>query len=181
MIKNEDLECLIGENIYLRPIQLKDTETIIQLRNSLDVRKNFIFQEDFTKNGHEKWLNENVFAGKAVQFMIHLREGNVVGSVYLRDIDAVNKKAEFGIFIGNTIFRGRGVGTEAAMLITEFGFEKLKLEKIFLRVFVENIGAIKSYVKAGFIQEGIFKNDVYINGKPRDIMFMAKFKINQGV
>lgn len=170
---------LIGEKIFLRSIQMEDTETILKLRNSLDVRKKFIFQEDFTEEGHEEWMCQKVFTGLVEQFMICLKDGTAIGSVYLRDIDSKNKKAEFGIFIGSNGFRAKGIGTEATMLITNFGFEILNLEKIFLRVFADNIGAIKCYEKAGFVQEGLFKKDIYIDGKPKDLIFMAKFNENK--
>ena len=40
-----------------------------------------------------------------------------VGSTYLRDIDKKNNKAEFGIFIGEKEYWGKGFGNEATKLI----------------------------------------------------------------
>ena len=57
-------------NIYLKPIDEKDTDLIIKWRNNSKVRKNFIFQEKLTKEIHEKWLKDKVFTGNVVQFII---------------------------------------------------------------------------------------------------------------
>ena len=38
--------------VYLRPITLEDTENIVKWRNTNRVRKNFIYQKPFTKEGH---------------------------------------------------------------------------------------------------------------------------------
>ena len=38
--------------VYLRPITLEDTDRIIRWRNSDRVRKNFIDQRPFTRQGH---------------------------------------------------------------------------------------------------------------------------------
>ena len=45
--------------------------------------------------------------------------------------------------------------------------------KIFLRAFADNQAAIRSYEKAGFVQEGYFKDEVRIDGRFRDLVFMA--------
>ena len=96
-----------------------------------------------------------------------------MGSVFLRDIDYQNKKAEYGIFIGEDTARGKGIGTEAAKSIVQYGFAELKLHKIFLRVLADNKGAIKSYENAGFVQEAYLKDEVLLNGEYRDIVLMA--------
>ncbi len=96
-----------------------------------------------------------------------------VGSVYLRDIDRSNQKCEYGIFIGDEDCRGKGIGTAAAKLALAHAFEELGLNRVYLRVFADNLGAIKSYEKAGFRYEGTFRQDVMIDGVGEDIVFMA--------
>lgn len=76
-----------------------DTSLILTWRNNSDVRKNFIFQENLTKETHATWLKEKVYKGTTVQFIIIENTSQTpIGSVYLRDIDKLNNKAEFGIF-----------------------------------------------------------------------------------
>lgn len=164
-------------NIYLKPIDEKDTDLIIKWRNNSKVRKNFIFQGKLTKEIHEKWLKDKVFTGNVVQFIIMEKKTNrPLGSIYLRDIDKINMKAELGIFIGEDNARGKGYGKEAIVELLKYGFTKLKLNKIYLRVLKDNVVAISSYNKSGFSQEGLFKQDVVINGQYYDIAFMAIFK-----
>lgn len=164
-----------GNKVILREITLDDTDDIIRWRNNPNVKKNFCIQSDFTIEGHTKWYNTMILTGKVKQFVIIDRQaGFSVGSVYLRDIDYTNKKAEYGIFIGEDSCRGKGLGSEAAKLIIEFGFNNLKLHKIFLRVFSNNVTAINSYKKAGFDIEGVFKDDICLgDGKFQDMTFMA--------
>ncbi len=40
-------------------------------------------------------------------------------------------------------------------------------------MFADNVRAIRSYEKAGFVREADLKDDVCINGKYRDIVLMA--------
>lgn len=96
-----------------------------------------------------------------------------LGSVYIRDIDRHHNKAEYGIFIGEDEARGRGVGTSAAKLMLRYCFEELGLHRVYLRAFAENKQAIGSYEKAGFVKEGLLRDDVCIDGVYRDIVWMA--------
>jgi len=161
---------------YIRPIKKEDTDNILRWRNNPNVRSNFVFQDDLTREAHEVWMDTNVNAGKTAQFIIVTDALGDVGSVYLRDIDSRHRKAEFGIFIGEDAARGKGFGTAATLMILEHAFRELNLNKVFLRVFTDNVGAIRSYERAGFTKEGCFVEDVIIDNKPRDMVFMALLK-----
>lgn len=164
-----------GIKVSLRPITLSDTDLIVNWRNKPEVRTQFVYQKPFTAEGHRHWMETKVKTGEVVQFIIVSRETNMpIGSVYFRDIDRENNSAEYGIFIGETECFGKGYGSETAQLFLKFGFEELNLHRIFLRVFSDNIRAIKSYKNAGFIEEGVARDMIYQNGKYRNMTFMAK-------
>ena len=168
---------IYGERIALRPMEERDTTDIIRWRNTDFVRKNFIYQKPFTVESHHHWIETMVNTGKVVQFMICPYEAgklkNAVGSVFLRDIDEVHHKAEYGIFIGEEAALSQGYGTEAAQLMLQYAFETLHLHKVMLRLLAENVRAQKSYEKAGFRQEAYLKDDVFLNGKFCDVILMA--------
>lgn len=163
-----------GAAIYLRPMTYEDTEMIVSWRNSDAVRRNFIYQELFTREGHEHWIHTMVETGRVVQMIICQAQGDrPVGSVYLRDIDRQHKKAEYGIFIGDDAARGKGYGTAAALLMIRYAFEEMGLHRLFLRAFADNVQAIRSYEKAGFEREAYLRDDVCIDGCYRDIVLMG--------
>lgn len=160
--------------IYLRPMNYDDTDLIVSWRNQEAVRRNFIYQELFTRESHEQWIHNMVETGKVVQMMICEAEGGEpVGSVYLRDIDRRHNKAEYGIFIGGEGYRGKGYGTMAARLMIRYAFEEMGLHRLFLRAFADNVQAIRSYEKAGFEREAYLRDDVCIDGQYRDIVLMG--------
>ena len=146
-----------GQDIYLRLMNEEDTDNIIKWRNSDFVRRNFIYQNPFTKEGHKNWVRTMIDTGKAIQFIICTKEAGPIGSVYLRDIDRTHNKAEYGIFIGEKEALGRGYGTQAARL----------------RVLAENEQARRSYEKAGFVQEAYLKEEVFLEGQYKDVIYMA--------
>lgn len=164
-----------GALVDLRPITEADTDRIVRWRNTPSVMRNFIFREPFTPEMHRHWLATKVAAGQVVQYIIEEKAtGRPVGSVYFRDVDPVNHSAEYGIFIGEEDARGRGFGTETARLFTDFGFAHLGLHRISLRLLADNLPARRSYEKAGFAVEGTFRDMVLLDGRYRDVVFMAK-------
>lgn len=160
--------------IFLRLMTAADTDLIVAWRNKDVVRKNFIYQELFTREGHENWIRTRVETGQVVQMIIcDDATGKPLGSVYIRDIDREHNKAEYGIFIGEDDARGRGIGTAAAKLMLRYCFEEEGLHRVYLRAFADNLQAIRSYEKAGFAREGLLRDDVRIGGEYRDIQWMA--------
>lgn len=154
-----------------------DTAKIVKWRNTPSVVDNFIFRTPLTEEAHLQWYKNKILTGQVAQFVITDNEtGEDVGSVYLRDIDKDNRKCEYGIFIGEESCRGKGLGTAAARLILSYAFEELNMNRVFLRVFAKNKAAINSYKHAGFRVEGIFKQDVIIDGTAYDMVFMAILK-----
>lgn len=167
------LKC--DNNVILRSIDIHDTENVLKWRNSEEVKKFFIYQKEIKYEDHAKWLEQKVATGKVIQFIIEYN-GVPIGSVYLQDIDMVHNKAEYGIFIGDQSNCGRGVGTIAAKKCIEYGFDILKLHRIYLRVYEDNKRAISSYEKAGFKREALLIDDVYVNGKYHNIVLMGIVK-----
>lgn len=166
--------------IYLRPMEDKDTADIVRWRNSDTVRMRFIYRGLFTEQSHREWIRTMVDTGRVVQMMICEKDTDAaVGSVYIRDIDSTHHKGEYGIFIGEDTARGRGIGTAAARLMIQYAFDKLKLHRLFLRVFADNMRAIRSYEKAGFVREAYLREDVFLDGAYRDIVLMAVLNENR--
>ncbi|MDY2837976.1 MAG: GNAT family protein [Bilifractor sp.] len=171
-----------GTHVILREITKKDTDLIVKWRNNPNVMKNFIFRERFTPEMHNHWLDTKVASGEVIQYIIVDRGSNTeIGSVYFRDIDKKSNSAEYGIFIGEDNYRGKGLGTETAKLFINYGFETLKLHRIFLRVIAENKAAFHAYKSAGFKQEGYMRDMVKLDDEYKDIIFMSILETDASV
>ncbi len=160
-----------GENVTLKSITIDDTPDIVRWRNN--IRNYFLQRALFTEESHNNWLQNVVEKGKAKQFVIETKEHGRIGSVFLKNLDYENKKAEYGIFIGEENALGKGYGSECARLMIDYGFSQLKLHKIMLRVIASNKRAIQSYKKAGFSEEGYLKDEVLLDGEYTDLVLMG--------
>lgn len=165
---------MIGQKIVLRKMNREDTENIVKWRNNERVREHFIYREVFTPQGHEKWMDTMVDTGKVEQFIIcEKADMRPVGSVYFRDIDRVQKEAEYGIFIGEDDAIGKGYGSETARLAVCYAWEQMGMEKLVLRVFTDNEAAVKSYEQAGFKKKTVLEAVECSDGERKDMFFMT--------
>lgn len=161
-----------GNQIYLRPITIEDTENVVRWRNDKKIVENFIYRENISKEDHINWLHNKVEAGKVIQFIIcDLETDKPLGSIYLQNFQETSRQAEEGIFLGEEEAYGRGIGTEAAKLVLEYAFSTLKLHKLTARVLSYNQGSRKMHEKAGYKMESYLKDELFLDGKYEDLIF----------
>ena len=179
MNSNYSTEKVAGRRVFLSPITKEDTKMIIEWRNQPEIRNCFLDRRLLTEEMHDRWLKEYVYTGRTHQWIIYeMDTKQPVGCTYLRDIDYTNRKCEFGIYIGELQKTTMGYGSEACAIVTDYAFSKINMAKVFLKVLADNKAAIKTYKNVGYIEEGLFRMDRWINNKPVDVMYMAKYNSN---
>lgn len=144
--------------VTLRPLAEQDTADVVRWRNDPFVRHNLYTQTTLTCAQHLNWFRTQVETGRCVQFVI-LLDGAPVGTTFLKNIDADSRKAEFGIFIGEPSARGLGVGTAATKLLLAHAFDTMGLHRVYLTVMADNFAGVAASGRAGFLQEGVSKDD----------------------
>lgn len=87
--------------------------------------------------------------------------------------DVYKKSAEIGYWIGEKYWL-KGVGTIAVEYMTRYGFEILKLHRIYAEVFENNVGSMLVLEKNGYKREGELRDNVYKNGKYLDSIIYGK-------
>jgi RimJ/RimL family protein N-acetyltransferase len=94
-----------------------------------------------------------------------LSDERPVGEASLADLDRRTGSAQLGIFIGEVDEWGKGYGTDAVRALVGFGFDELRLERVWLNVGTENPRARRAYEKAGFVLEATLRHDRYEGGR----------------
>ena len=175
---------IIGEQIRFRAIENDDLPNFVKWLNDPEVRNGLSLIMPLSLAEEEKWFEELLKKPPyekplaiEIQPDPQLDEWIFVGNCGLFNIDWQNRFAEIGIHIGEKGYWNQGFGTKAMRLILKHGFDNLNLHRLWLRVFENNTGAIRSYEKAGFIPEGKFRQAQYLDGKYVDVMIMSVLKI----
>lgn len=167
---------LKGNNISLKPFEKNHLEKNLEWINDLEFQTSFLNSLPITKTEEVEWY-ENVVKNKSkVIFSILTDSGKYIGNTGLSEIDHKNRKAAIWIYIGEKNERGKGYAGESIKLLLDYAFHFLNLRKIYLNVAEYNENAIKLYKKMGFVIEGTFKEDIFINEKYCDLIRMALIK-----
>lgn len=91
-----------------------------------------------------------------------------IGLIGLLSIDLKNMKAEYYICLGEEKYKGRGIAQAATKLLIYTAYKEFGLNKIYLYTEISNVGAQRLFERAGFVREGLSKNDIIHNGQLLD-------------
>ena len=83
-----------------------------------------------------------------------------IGNIKLGPINIHHNCAEIGLIIGDKDSWGKGLASRAISIVTQFGFNQLKLAKLSAGCYENNIGSKKAFEKSGYQVEGFLKNQV---------------------
>lgn len=170
---------LKGQKSNLRAVTKKDyTETMVPWLSDRAVTK-YLVRGTYPSHPHELETQFHQMSGNRDEIQFSISEQNAfaaIGICGLHRIDWIARHAEFRILIGDKTAWNKGIGTEVNLLLLIYGFEILNFEKIWLGVNAANISAHKSYIKAGFKEEGRLRNEVYRAGSYFDVVRMSLLK-----
>lgn len=136
------------KRVILKPLSLADAEKMRQIRNQNRTR--FFDAKEISAESQQKWYNHYIAAKNDYMFSVYLKDPDVwVGAVGIYHVDLQEKSAEFGRLLIHSE-NIRGLGLDATLAACKFAFEQLKIKKIYLEVYANNISAIRTYERAGF-------------------------------
>jgi len=165
--------------IELKTLKEQDVQYFYSWINDDEVIKYSlsVFQKMEAKEEIDSWFKELLNNTENLQLGIYIKGANqLIGYAGISNISKFNKSGEYFIFIGDKTQWGRGISTEVTKQILEIGFNKLGLNRIMLTVSEPNIGGVKSYLKAGFKQEGILREASFRDGQFHNKIVMSVLK-----
>jgi len=170
-IKHSDLR-LVGKRIVLRPLKNPDAKNIY-----LNIQDKTISESTLNIPWPYKSEDAQIFIQKTKKslqkksefvFGIELKNRKeVIGCIGLDKVNFEHKNAELGYWLGSKYW-SQGIVTKAGKLILKFGFEKLKLHRIWCCIFSDNPASKKVVEKLGFKREGLHRETSWREGRWRD-------------
>jgi RimJ/RimL family protein N-acetyltransferase len=160
---------LRSREVKLRALHVSDKSQLAKLANNRKIWDNLrdSFPNPYSEGDAELFINltteENPKQNFAIEYAGDLC--GVIGLIIQNDV--YRKSAEIGYWIGEA-FWGKGIAATAIKLVTNYGFEDLKLIRIYAGVFEYNVASMKALENSGYKKEAVFKNAIYKNDKVFD-------------
>ena len=92
------------------------------------------------------------------------------------DVERVS--AEIGYWLGQP-FWGRGICTEALTAVTAEAFEHFELTRLYALPFADHAASARVLEKAGYVREGHLRQSAIKDGKIRDQLLFASYRITE--
>ncbi|MFD2615639.1 GNAT family N-acetyltransferase [Paenibacillus gansuensis] len=168
---------IVGDRILLREYRKEDFPFIRKWVNDERIvgALSDVFDYPHTVHATESFLNSMLDGTSSIKGFIiaHKDTEAYIGQIDLHFVDWKNRVAELGIVIGDMEMHGKGYGREAIRLLQRFVFRTLNLNRLQLQVYDYNDKAYRSYLNAGFKEEGRLRQRLFKDGQYRDVIYMG--------
>lgn len=165
----------------IRPLKYEDAYGMLEWMSDKEVYTKYAYSfEKLELNEVLKFIEEanqleNSTESKQIHYAIADDNDSYLGTISLKNIDAINLSAEYAICLKRSA-HGTGIAEEATDKLLETAFSKLKLNRIYLNVFSDNTRAIKFYEKYGFHYEGEFREHIFVRGEWKSLKWYSLLK-----
>jgi len=154
-------------NLYLRPLHPTDHPILVECRNQS--LSSFYSSTPITLESHLQWYDQ-VKSDSTQSFYAIVLGYSCIGAIGLKDIDLVHKRAEYGRLIILPVCRGQGLGKQALLLLLDYAFGTLDLNRIYGYILANNFPGLAACLSAGFSIEGFLHQHVYKDAVYLDVI-----------
>lgn len=166
---------LTGSRCVVRAWRRTDADSLVRHANNPNVARQLRdrFPHPYTRASAAAFLSFAAVGSPPTNLAIEA-DGDAVGGIgYVRGTDVERYSAEIGYWLGEAYW-GRGIGTEAVLLLTDYLFRELNLLRLFALPLADNAASIRVLEKAGYTQEAILRSSCVKNGVVRDQALYAR-------
>ncbi|MFO0719343.1 MAG: GNAT family N-acetyltransferase [Nitrospira sp.] len=159
------------KRLRLRPFQTTDAEAVHRLAGSQDVAAGTFLPHPMDRQAAQDWVTERLkdqAAGTGVTFAITLLEnGELIGSIGM-ELMLAHEQGRLTYWLGRDYWN-QGYGTEAVTALVEYGFNSLKLHRIYAPHFHTNPASGRVLQKVGMTHEGRLREHYLRFGQRVDV------------
>lgn len=167
-------ELTLGRSI-LRPWRIDDLPSLVRHANNPGIAANLTdrFPHPCTEAAGRELIERFSRPDGPSAFAIEVG-GQAVGGIGLHPQEDIYRLcAEMGYWLGEPYW-GRGIVSEAARALSDWGFGTLGLVRIFGTPFARNPASIRVLEKAGFEREGLLRRSAVKAGHVLDMVLYAR-------
>lgn len=120
-------------------------------RNKGKIRKFMLTQHLISREEHFKWIG-SLKRKDNQKFWVVFANDVPIGSVYLQNINYRQLNSEWGFYIGEDAYIGKGFGKRIVYKLLQHFFEEMKFDVLLTKVFSNNTAALNIYRKFRFAE-----------------------------
>lgn len=159
-----------GDAVALHPVEEDDLSFTQRHSNDPAIRAGMTTatpQNAYeAEQAYEQYQDDDSGVGLLV---VPVDEDDPVGSIVLFDIDETHGTGELACWITPDA-QGNGYAQAATRLVLDHAFGERRLHKVVARALVGNEPSRATLEAVGFVEEGVQRDEKYVNGAFRDVV-----------
>ncbi len=152
----------------MRELTADDLGVLATWRNDSRVNR-YLSDRLKTLDELNSWF-ERLRSNPKVWLKAILEDGHLVGYATVESIDSKNRKCELALVIGEPDYWGKGIGKNVLAEMLRYAFEDLKMHRVWAAVARGNSRSERLVISAGFVQEGVMRETILIEGHFADLL-----------
>ncbi|MGH7004755.1 MAG: GNAT family N-acetyltransferase [Alphaproteobacteria bacterium] len=165
---------LNGGHVALLPFRIEDvTDRYISWLNDEEVMR--YTEARGVRHTHADALSyvEKQIRSHDVHFWRIAVDGEHIGNFRVSNLTSPHRRASLALIIGDGRHRGKGVGTAAIRLASEYLLNQRRLHKLIAGIYAANRASIRAFENAGFHREAVLADHYWCDGRFVDGLMMA--------
>ena len=161
--------------LLLRSFELTDVDDVWAYASDPEVARYRPLPDPYTRNDAAEFVDRQMRTDWSTNPEFAVVCGRrVIGGISLH-VNREHETAELGYLLGKRWW-GRGLATEAARAVVDWGFRSLKLHKVYARAHVDNKPSWRVMERLGMTREGVLRGHWKMRDKHVDLVYYAVFR-----
>ena len=156
-----------GFGFRLRPIGIADAAFVVRLRGDRE-RNRFMHSIELDVRAQEAWIAAYLDRPDDYYWVIErVHDGRLEGTVGLYDLDRALRTAEGGRWV---LVPGSRAAAASALLVFRVVFDRLGLDRLFMRTIAANTASLSIHDKMGHPRTAFLPGHYEIDGRRHDVI-----------
>lgn len=166
-----------GHQVAVREYRAQDLESVLRYAGDADVTRYLVWGPE----GPEETaaflarVAQDAHSDPREQYelaVVNRASGDLIGAARIGWLSRPHRAGDIGYVLRRDQW-GRGIGSEVAAILLQFGFETLGLHRIEATCDPQNIASRRVLEKAGMKREGLRRDDFFVRGEWRDSLLFS--------
>ena len=165
---------LSGSHVSLRAIERDDLRQLLVWRNKPTFRRYFRESRELYWEDQIFWYDNIVLKDPRTRmFAIEAQtDRRLLGATGLCYIDALNRNADFSLYIGaDDLYIDDVFAVDSARILLRYGFDELNLHRVWAEIYDIDVSKQKLFETLGFTLDGRHRESHWTEGRWVDSLF----------
>lgn len=169
---------LVGETVYLRPLESDDGPRAARWLQDAEIDGRFAAGLPIGDEAARRLVETLARDERQIGIAVARRADDaLIGAVRLYKLNTQRRSGGYRLALAPASELGRGaadpVTRQVTRLVLAYAFEVLNLNRVFVHLLASDRAARSRYGKAGFIEEGVLRQEAFRGGSYEDVVVTA--------